>query len=91
MRPAMRLDWKVIGAAMACTLAIGYASCVASDLLFTQTMYRAWIQFLPGFHWISWGSFLLGLVEVMAFGFYLGLVFAPLHNFFLLKVWKREE
>ena len=87
----MRLDWKVLGAATACTLAIGYASCVAFDLLFAQTMYRSWVAFLPGFHWLSWGSFLLGLVEVVTYGFYFGLVFAPLYNFFLLRVWKRAE
>ena len=84
----MRLDWRVIGLATACSLAIGYVTCVAYDLLFGQTMYRAWMALLPGFHWISWGSFFLGLIEVVVYGVFFGLVFAPLYNFFLVKVYK---
>jgi len=84
----MRLDWKVLGSAMAGFLAISYVLCVAWDLLFHQEMYRAWVALLPGFVWISWGSFFLGLVETIAGGLYVGLVFAPLYNFFHLKVWK---
>lgn len=82
----MRLDWKVVGSAVACTLAIGYVACVAYDLLFGQEMYRVWMELLPGFHWISWGSFLLGLIEVIVYGVFFGLVFAPLYNFFLVKI-----
>lgn len=85
----MRLDWKVLGPAMSAFLAIGYVVCVAYDALFGATMYRAWIELLPGVHWISWGSFLLGLIEVIVYGVFFGLVFAPLYNFFLVKVWKQ--
>jgi hypothetical protein len=47
-----------------------------------QTMNEVWLKLLPGFTWITWQSFLLGLVEVFAYGVYFGLVFAPLYNFF---------
>ena len=87
----MRLDWKVLGSATAATLVLGYVVCVAYDLVFSQEMYRAWTALLPGFHWISWGSFLLGLVELVVYGVFFGLVFAPLYNFFLVKVWKHAE
>ena len=87
----MRLDWKVLGSATACTLAFGYVVCVAYDLLFAQEMFRVWMALLPGFHWISWGSFLLGLIEVLAYGVFFGLVFAPLYNFFLVKIRKHAE
>jgi len=87
----MRLDWKVLGSATACTLGFGYMACVAYDLLFAQQMYRAWMALLPGFHWISWGSVLLGLVEVVVYGLFFGLVFAPLYNFFLVKVWRHAK
>jgi hypothetical protein len=63
----MRLDWRVLGSAMAGTLAIGYTVCVVYDVIFAQEMYRSWMALLPGFQWISWGSFLLGLVEVVAY------------------------
>jgi hypothetical protein len=43
---------------------------------------------LPGFTWISWGSFSRGLIETVVYGDFFGLVFAPLYNFFLVKVWR---
>jgi len=87
----MRLDWRVVASASAGFLAIAYMLCVAYDLLFGAQMYRAWIALLPGFQWISWGSFLLGLLEAVGYGIFIGLVFAPLYNFFLVKVWNHEE
>lgn len=45
-------------------------------------MYQAWILLLPGFKWITWGSFFLGLIETFFPGIYPALVFVPLYNFF---------
>lgn len=84
----MRLDWRVLGSAMAGLLAISYLLCVGYDLLLGAQMYRAWVELLPGFTWISWGSFLLGLGETVVYGIFIGLVYAPLYNFFRVKVWK---
>jgi hypothetical protein len=42
-----------------------------------------WLKLLPGFTWLTWPSFLLGLVETFLYGIYVGLVFAPLYNFFV--------
>lgn len=41
-----------------------------------------WLKLLPGFTWISWPSFFLGLIETFGYGIYFGLVFVPLYNFF---------
>jgi len=87
----MRLDWKVLGSAAACFLAVGYVLCVVYDLVFGAQMYRAWVALLPGFTWLSWEDFFLGLVETVGYGFFFGLVFAPLYNFFLVKVWRYAE
>ena len=84
----MRLDWKVLSSSWACFLVLAYVLCVAFDLLFDSHMYRSWMDLLPGFRWISWGSFLIGLVGTIAYGVFIGVVFAPIHNFFLVKVWK---
>ena len=86
----MRLDGKVVGAALGCTLGFGYIVCVLYDLAFGQQMYRAWMVLLPGFQWISAGNFVLGLIEVVIYGVFAGLVFAPFYNFFLVKVWKHS-
>lgn len=77
-----KLYWRDVGLAMGSFLAITYVFCVAYDLAFGQRMYEVWLNLLPGFTWISWPSFFLGLVESFAYGFYFGLVFVPLYNFF---------
>jgi hypothetical protein len=39
----------------------------------------------PGFTWLNWPSFFLGLVETFAYGWYVALVFGPLYNFFAAR------
>jgi uncharacterized protein DUF5676 len=77
-----RLYWRDVALAMGSFLALTYVFCVAYDLAFNQHMYEVWLKLLPGFTWISWPSFLLGLVESFLYGIYFGLVFVPLYNFF---------
>ena len=56
-------------------------ACVGSDLVVPQmAMYRSWQALLPGFTWISWSSFLLGLVESYGYGWYVALIWVPLYN-----------
>lgn len=45
-------------------------------------MHAAWEPLLPGFHFISLPSFLIGLVETYLYGWYAALVFVPLYNLF---------
>jgi len=53
------------GHATSLFLAISFAICVAGDLLMpAHEMHSVWEGLLPGFTWISWGSFFLGLVEI---------------------------
>ena len=78
-----KLYWRDVGLAMGSFLAITYVFCVAYDLAFDQRMYEVWLKLLPGFTWLTWGSFFLGLAESFLYGIYFGLVFAPLYNFFL--------
>jgi hypothetical protein len=77
-----RLYWRDVGLAMGFFLAITYVFCVAYDLAFDQRMYEVWLKLLPGFTWISWESFFLGLAESFVYGIYFGLVFVPIYNFF---------
>lgn len=84
-----KLDWRVVGLASGSFLAVSYVICVAYDLAFDQHMYEAWLKLLPGFTWLTWPSFLLGLVETLLYGIYIGLVFAPLYNFFVDRFSRR--
>jgi len=77
------LNWKTVGVSLGLFFSISFALCVGYDLIFpNQTMYQAWIRLLPGFKWLTWGSFLLGLIESFLYGIYIALVFVPLYNFF---------
>ena len=51
-------------------------------------MYQTWLRLLPGFHWLTWGSFFLGLIESFLYGIYAALIFVPLYNFFNIKLGK---
>ena len=84
-----RLDWRVVGLAAGSFLAVSYVFCVAYDLAFGQRMYEIWLKLLPGFTWLSWQSFLLGLVETFIYGIYFSLVFVPLYNYFQSRFSRR--
>ena len=71
-------------------LAITYVLCVAWDLAVPADwhawqMYPAWQRFLPGFVWLTPGSFVLGLAETFFFGLYAGGLLAFLYNAFSTK------
>lgn len=72
-----------VGMSLGILLALSFALCVVFGLLFPgTTMYQAWLPLLPGVSWISWPSFLLGLVETFAYGWYIAVIFVPAWNFF---------
>jgi hypothetical protein len=80
------LNWKTVGVSLGLFLSISFVLCVIYDLIFPgQTMYLAWIRLLPGFKWITWASFFLGLIETFLYGIYFALIFVPLYNFFKRK------
>jgi len=72
-----------VGHATSLFLAITFSLCVAFDLVFpNMAMYEAWIRLLPGFEWLSWKSFFLGLIESYGYGWFFALIWAPLYNVF---------
>ncbi len=75
-----------LGMSLGLFLALTFVLCVGFDLLFPgQAMYENWFRLLPGFTWLSWPSFFLGLAESFAYGWYVALVFGPLYNFFVTR------
>lgn len=70
-----RLEYLPVAIAVGGFLAVSFVACVAWDAVFPAWAMRdAWAAFLPGFEWLSVGSFLLGLVESFAYGFWFALV-----------------
>ena len=68
-------------------LAITFTVCVVFDLVFPDmAMYESWRRLLPGFEWLTWKSYFIGLVESYGYGWYFALIWAPLYNFFLRRL-----
>ena len=60
-----------------------YIICIVSNLVFPQwEMYKLWEILLPGFTWISWGSFFIGLIGLVGYGIYISAIFVPVYNYF---------
>ncbi len=79
---ARRLALIPLGLSISGLFVISYVFCLALGLIWWDGgLHQPWLQFLPGFTWISWRSFFIGLVESFAYGWYVALVFAPLFNF----------
>ena len=86
IRAVPRIPVVALGLSLSAFLAISYVLCVLFDLWFpAQAMNPVWSPLLPGFAWLSWPSFFLGLVETFAYGWYVALVFGPLYNFFAAR------
>jgi cytochrome c biogenesis protein CcdA len=78
------LSLVAVGHATSLFLAITFTVCVSFDLLFPEhAMFRTWQDLLPGFEWISWKSFVLGLIESYGYGWYFALIWVPIYNIFL--------
>ena len=75
------------GMALSLLFVIAYALCILFHLIFPDVAsgHAILMLLLPGFKLLSWGSFLLGLVEAFAYGWFVALVFGPLYNFFVAR------
>jgi len=65
-------------------LSITFTLCVVFDLAFpAHAIFESWRSLLPGFEWISWRSYFIGLAESYGYGWYFALVWASLYNYFV--------
>ncbi len=78
------LNIKVWMMSLGCWMAATFTICVLGGVIAPglPIPHRTLELLLPGFAWISLGSFALGLVETFLYGVYAGWSYAMLHNFF---------
>jgi hypothetical protein len=78
------LNWKVVTESLASFTAISFVLCVGYGLLAPSAFHPSWLleATLPGFKWLSLGSFLLGLVESAIYGAGAGVLYSALYNYF---------
>lgn len=86
MNAISRLAIAPLGLSLASFFAVTYVLCVLFGVFVSDRgMHLLLPQLLPGFTWITWPSFFLGLVWSVVYGWYVAVVFAPLFNFFAAR------
>lgn len=77
------LNVRVLGWALSSFFVTTYILCIALGIFIPDwEMHRPWLQFFPGFEWLTIQGFVIGLVEAFIYGWYVAVVFGPLYNFF---------
>ena len=86
------LDIKVVTWSLGLFGAVTFIVCVVYGLIVPEPLHMTPFleQILPGFRWLTFGGFLIGLVESFLYGVYAGLVFSLIHNA-LWQRWRSAE
>ena len=81
-----KIPLTAFGASLSLFMVISYLLCVLYGLfVFDQGMHRFLSDLLPGFTWLTWPSFFIGLAWSLVFGWYVALVFGALFNWFAVR------
>jgi len=80
----MLLNIRVVSWSFGLFLSFSYILCVLYGLVVPERLHGM-SQFLemvlPAFKWLTFGGFILGLIESFLYGAYIGIVFVPIYNF----------
>ena len=87
------LNWKVVTQSLASFTTISFALCVGYGLLAPSAFHPSWLleALLPGFKWLSLGSFVLGLIETALYGAWAGVLYSVLYNYFARRADRYAE
>jgi len=87
------LNIKVVSWSLGIFIAISFVICVVYGLIVPANLHGM-VSFLesvlPAFKWLTFGGFILGLVESFLYGMYIGIVFVPIYNF-INRRWGAES
>jgi hypothetical protein len=77
-----RLALVPLGLSLGGFFAISFVACILLGVIVPDgTMHRPWLQFYPGFEWLTARSAVTGLVWTQVYAWWTALVFGSLHNF----------
>jgi uncharacterized protein DUF5676 len=87
------LNWKVVTQSLSSFLAITFALCVGYGLVAPAGLHPSWLleATLPGFKWLTLGSFVLGLIETALYGAWAGVLYSTLYNYFAGRADRASE
>ena len=78
-----QLPLVALGLSVSIFFVITYILCILLGLIWPDwSMHQPWLQFFPGFEWLTVKGFSIGLVEAVLYGWYVAFVFGSLFNFF---------
>ncbi len=89
----MLLNMRVVSWSVGLFLAISFIFCVLYGLVVPARLHgmQSFLEaVLPAFKWLTFGGFVLGLIESFLYGVYIGVVFVPIYNFINRK-WGRAK
>ena len=83
----LRLSVRLVTLSLGLFSAVMFVACGVYGLLF-PSFHASWLleAVLPGFHWLSIGALLLGVVETFLYGGLAGLVFSTIYNWLAPRV-----
>ena len=85
----MLLNIRVVSWSLGIFMAITFILCILYGLIVPQRLHGMsdFLEaVLPAFRWLTFGGFLLGIVESFLYGAYIGIVFVPIYNFLSKKI-----
>jgi hypothetical protein len=81
-----RLALVPLGLSLGGFFAISFLGCLLLGLLVPDwALHRPWLQFFPGFEWITARSVVTGLVWTQLYAWWTALVLGSLYNFFAAR------
>ena len=76
-----RVSIGQFGWALTAFFVLTYVLCVASGVFLPDwELHKPWLQFFPGFEWLTLAGFLIGLGESVIYAWYVALVLGTLFN-----------
>jgi hypothetical protein len=89
----MPLNIRIVSWSLGIFTAFTFIFCVLYGLVVPEKLHgmaELLEMILPAFKWLTFGGFLLGLIESFLYGVYIGIVFVPIYNFINRKWCKYE-
>ena len=80
----MLLNIRVVSWSLGLFTAVTFILCVLYGLVVPKKLHGMSVfleAVLPAFKWLTFGGFVLGLIESFFYGAYIGIVFVPIYNF----------
>ncbi len=75
-----------LGLSLGSFFAISFLGCILLGLIVPDAdMHRPWLQFFPGFEWLTLRGVVLGLVWTQVYGWWTAIVLGCLFNFFAAR------